>query len=75
MANIASCTGEHSQFMLQLINLVEYAEARNLEVAALALIAAAEVIAPSLQMPKANEIDTSNTIYVDFRAGVGRVTW
>lgn len=37
MANSAASVGEHSQFMLQLIKLVEYAEKRNLDVAALAL--------------------------------------
>lgn len=75
MANSAANVGEHSQFMLQLIKLVEYAEKRNLDVAALALGAAAEVIAPTLHAAAAADAQSSNTIYVDFRAGVGRVAW
>jgi hypothetical protein len=75
MANSAASVGEHSQFMLQLIKLVEYAEKRNLDVAALALGAAAEVIAPTLHATASPNAETSNTIYVDFRAGVGRVAW
>ena len=75
MANIAADVGEHKQFMLQLIKLVEYAENRNLDVAALALGAAAEVIAPTLRATERQDQGASNTIYVDFRAGVCRVAW
>lgn len=40
--------GAHAEFIYRLSDLVEYAEYHDLEVASLALKAAAEVIAPSI---------------------------
>ncbi len=40
--------GAHAEFIYRLVDLVEYAESHDLEVASLALNAAVEVIAPSI---------------------------
>ena len=40
---------KHEAFMNRLVALVHYAEENGLEVASLALVAAAEIIAPTLQ--------------------------
>ncbi len=40
--------GAHAEFIYRLVDLVEYAENNDLEVATLALNAAVEVIAPSI---------------------------
>jgi hypothetical protein len=46
--------GKHDGFLARLVALVEYAETHGLDVAAIALCAAAEVIAPTLQESQAH---------------------
>jgi len=48
--------GAHAEFIYRLVDLVEYAENNDLEVASLALNAAVEVIAPSIARSIADKI-------------------
>lgn len=51
--------GAHAEFIFRLVNLVEYAEQHDLEVASLALNAAVEVIAPSIAHSIFERLNTS----------------
>lgn len=59
---------QHHAFMAQIISLIDYAERSNLSVAALALNAADEVIAPSLDLPAPASSGLGNVVVYDFRA-------
>ena len=66
--------GAHAEFIYRLVDLVEYAENNDLEVATLALNAAVEVIAPSIAKSIAAKIAEPAVIDVPRRPRLRVIT-